>query len=144
MAPEKPKRRRRKKATEPRGLEANTLVEGSHPAPVDALAAHIAEDGGAVIGIYKDPLGGSWQVIAALPLAKVEPTPYQRDLSESHVKKLTSAIDRLGRFLDPVIAIRTDEGKYWTPNGHHRVAALKELAARSVVALVVPEPEVAH
>jgi ParB family chromosome partitioning protein len=108
------------------------------------LAQQIADDGGAALGTYRDPLGGHWQVLAALPLSKVEPTPYQRDLSDAHVKRLTSAIDRLGRFLDPVIAVRTEDGRYWTPNGHHRVTALRELGARSVVALVVPEPEVAH
>jgi len=138
-----PKRRRKKKPAEPRGLDAAKLAAGDHPAAIEQLAKFIAEDGGAVLGVYRDPLGGHWQVLAALPLAKVEPTPYQRDLSESHVKRLTSAIDRLGRFLDPVIAVRTEDGRYWTPNGHHRVAALRELAARSVVALVVPEPEVA-
>lgn len=139
-----PKRRRKKKGpAEPRGLDAAKLGAGTPPAPVEALSNFIVEDGGSVLATYRDPLGGHWQLLAALPLAKVEPTPYQRDLSESHVKRLTSAIDRLGRFLDPVIAVRTD-GKYWTPNGHHRVAALRELGARSVVALVVPEPEVAH
>jgi len=144
MAEAKPRRRRRKKPAEPRGLDAHRLADGSPPAAIETLRIQIADDGGAVLGTYRDPLGGHWQVLAALPLGKVEPTPYQRDLSDSHVKRLTSAIDRLGRFLDPVIAVRTGDGRYWTPNGHHRVAALRELAARSVVALVVPEPEVAH
>jgi ParB family transcriptional regulator, chromosome partitioning protein len=40
--------------------------------------------------------------------------------------------------------VRTEEGKYWTPNGNHRLAALRGMGGRSVVALVVPEPEVAH
>lgn len=139
------KRRRKKKGpAEPRGLTADKLVEGPPPAGLTALVHQIEADGGTVLGSYRDPLGGNWQVVAGLPLSLVEPTPYQRDLSESHVKRLTSAIERLGRFLDPVIAVRTAEGKYWTPNGHHRVAALKALGARSVVALVIPEEKVAH
>ncbi len=72
------------------------------------------------------------------------PTPYQRDLSDSHVKRLAEAMDKLGRFMDPVVAVPADEGMYWTPNGNHRLAALRALGARTVVALVVPEPEVAH
>ena len=39
---------------------------------------------------------------------------------------------------------RPSDGGYWTPNGNHRLAALRTLGARSAVAIVVPEPEVAH
>ena len=141
--PEKPKRRRRKKAPEPRGLEASRLADRDPPAAVTELIEQIKRDGGSVLGTFRDPLGGHWQILAGLPLDRVEPTPYQRDLSDAHVRRLTDAIDRLGRYLDPVIAVRMND-KYWTPNGHHRVAALKAMGARSVVALVVPEVEVAH
>jgi ParB family chromosome partitioning protein len=142
--PKKITRRKKKSAPEPRGLEAGVVATASHPAAIDRLADSIASDGGASLGAYRDPLGGHWQLLAVLPLEKVDPTPYQRDLSQTHVARLASAIDRLGRFLDPVIVVRTDEGRYWTPNGHHRLAALKSLGARSIVALVVPEVEVAH
>jgi ParB family transcriptional regulator, chromosome partitioning protein len=137
-------RRKKKSAPEPRGLEASKVGGSPPPAQVEQLTRAIEQDGGSVLGTYRDPLGGHWQILAALPLEKVEPTPYQRDLSEAHVKRLASAIDRLDRFLDPVITVRTEEGRYWTPNGHHRVAGMKSLGARSIVALVVPEPEVAH
>src|SRR6185503_10059340 len=135
---EKKPRKRKKAAPEPRGLTAKQVGSGVPPAPVMRLMEAIEADGGTVIGPYREPLGGLWQVMAALPLELVEPTPYQRDLSEPHVKRLTDAMKKLGRFVDPIIVVRTEEGKYWTPNGHHR------LAVRSVVALVVPEPEVAH
>ncbi|HSB53282.1 MAG TPA: ParB/RepB/Spo0J family partition protein, partial [Gemmatimonadales bacterium] len=108
------------------------------------LNAEVEADGGTVIGAYREPLGSQWQLLAALPIEKVEPTPYQRDLSETHVKRLSEAIEKLGRFMDPLIAVRTAEGRYWTPNGNHRLAAMRTLGARSIVALVVPEPEVAH
>ncbi len=97
-----------------------------------------------MLATYRDPLGGHWQVLAGLPLERVEPTPYQRDLSPTHAARLADAIERLGRYLDPVIAVRADDGKYWTPNGHHRLAALKSLGARAITALVVVEREVAH
>lgn len=144
MAEAKAKRTRRKKTVEPRGLTPKQVAGQSLPAAVERLAGDVAEDGGAVIGAYREPLGSQWQLLAALPIDKVEPTPYQRDLSETHVKRLAEAIDKLGRFMDPVITVRTAEGRYWTPNGNHRLAAMRLLGARSVVALVVPEPEVAH
>jgi ParB family chromosome partitioning protein len=111
---------------------------------VVTLAEQLQADGGTVLATFRDPLGGHWQLLAALPLDLVEPTPYQRDLSPTHVARLANAIDRLGRFLDPVIAVRAEGGKYWTPNGHHRLGALKSLGARAITALIVPEHEVAH
>ncbi len=144
MAEAKAKRPRRKKTVEPRGLTPKQVAGPDPPAAIERLSEAIREDGGTVIGAYREPLGSQWQLLAALPIEKVEPTPYQRDLSETHVKRLSEAIDKLGRFMDPVITVRTGEGRYWTPNGNHRLAAMRLLGARSVVALVVPEPEVAH
>lgn len=138
--------KRRKKGAEPesRGLAAHELRTPAAPADVEALGRQVAADGGDVLATFRDPLGGHWQVLAALPVALVEPTPYQRDLSAPHVKRLAAAIDKLGRYLDPVIAVRTPDGRYWTPNGHHRLAAMRSLGARSIAALVVPEEEVAR
>ena len=138
------RKRKSKAAPEPRGLEARRLAGAQPPAAVAALAQQVADDGGTVLATFRDPLGGHWQLLAALPLELVEPTPYQRDLSPTHVARLAHAIDRLGRFLDPVIAVRAEGGKYWTPNGHHRLGALRSLGARAITALIVPEHEVAH
>jgi len=107
------------------------------------LAAQIDSDGGAVLATYKEPLGGHVQLLAALPIDKVEPTPYQRDVSDAHVRKLTLAMDKTRRYLDPIIAVRIDGG-YQTPNGNHRLTALKELGAKAILALVVAEPAVAY
>jgi ParB family chromosome partitioning protein len=136
----------KKPAAQPgsRGLAARKLAATSPPAAVTRLAETIADDGGAVLGIFRDPLGGNWQILAGLPIERVEPTPYQRDLSAPHVARLAEAIDKLDRFLDPVIAVRTDEGQYWTPNGHHRLGALRQLGSKSITALVVPEQKVAR
>ncbi|HXF95618.1 MAG TPA: ParB/RepB/Spo0J family partition protein [Gemmatimonadales bacterium] len=120
------------------------MTAGAPPGAVERLREAIAADGGVVLGVYRDPLGGHWQILAALPLERVEPTPYQRDLSETHVQRLAEAMEALDRFLDPVIAVRTEEGKYWAPNGYHRLGALRRLGARAITALVVPEPAVAH
>ena len=81
-------------------------------------------------------------MLVSLPIDRVEPTPYQRDPSDTHIKKLMTVIEKVGRFLDPLILIRQDDG-YWTPNGNHRLQAMKKLGAKSIIALLVPEPEVA-
>ena len=141
------KRAKKKKSAAPaasRGLEARRLTSTQPPASVETLGRTIEDDGGVVIGTYRDPLGGNWQMLAALPIDIVEPTPYQRDLSEAHVAKMAKAIDKLDRYLDPVIAVPAGGGKYWSPNGYHRLSAMKQLGAKSIVALVVPETEVAH
>jgi ParB family chromosome partitioning protein len=109
-----------------------------------ALMEAVEADGGTVIGPYRDPLGSHWQVLAALPIERVAPTPYQRDLSATHVSRLGDAMEKLDRFVDPIIAVRSGDGQYWTPNGNHRLAALRALGARAVVALIVPEAEIAH
>jgi ParB family chromosome partitioning protein len=142
----KPARRKKRPEGAPksRGIAPDALGAGSAPAAVTHLAEAIESDGGSVLAVYRDPLGGHWQIFAGLPIDLVEPTPYQRDLSDAHVAKLCSALDRLGRYLDPMIVVRTDEGRYWTPNGNHRLAALRTLGARAAVAIVVPEPEVAR
>ena len=71
------------------------------------MAETIAEDGGTVVGTYREPLGSHWQLLATLPIDQVEPTPYQRDLSQPHVARLADAMDRLGRYMDPIVAVRS-------------------------------------
>ncbi|MBI4477040.1 MAG: ParB N-terminal domain-containing protein [Acidobacteria bacterium] len=140
MATKKPVRRK-KVAPASAGLSpAETL--GSRSPDVDRLANHVETDGGAVLGSYLDPVGGRGLLLAALPIDKVDPTPYQRDPSEAHVKRLMTVIEKVGRFLDPIIAIRHDD-RYWTPNGNHRLQALRRLGIKTVISLVVPEAEVA-
>src|SRR5205085_943992 len=102
----------------------------------------VEEDGGTVLGRYDEAFGGRPLLLVALPVASVEPTPYQRDPSDAHVKRLMGVVEKIGLFLDPIIAIR-HEDKYWTPNGNHRLQALKRLGVRTIVALLVPDPLVA-
>jgi len=140
-------RKKKKRAAAPaasRGLDARRLSSATPPTSVETLGRTIEDDGGSVLATYRDPLGGRWQLLAALPIERVEPTPFQRDLSEAHVERVAKAIDQLDRYLDPVIAVPAGDGKYWSPNGYHRLGAMRELGAKAIVALVIPEPEVAH
>ena len=115
---------------------------GKPPRAVEELAAAINDDGGEALAAYEEPIGGHWQIFALLPTAKVEATPYQRDLSPAHMKRLIEVMKKIDRFTEPIVAVRTD-GKYWTPNGNHRRAAAAKVGAKSIPAIVIPEPEVA-
>ena len=133
--------RRKKIAPASVGLSASeTQTAGG--TELDRLAGQVEADGGAVIGRYRDPFGGTPLLLAALPVDKVEPTPYQRDPSDAHVKRLMGVIETIGRFLDPIVAVRED-GLYLTPNGNHRLQALKKLGVKTIMALLVPDVSVA-
>ncbi len=138
----RPRARKGVKLT-PTELAPPQLAVSERPPELDALAREVEADGGAVLAAYREPLGGHALLFAALPVDKVERTPFQRDVSDAHVRKLTVAMDKTKRYLDPIIAVRQD-GHWLTPNGGHRLTALKELGAKSVLALVVPEREVAY
>src|SRR5258707_971319 len=141
MPPRKKPVRRKKAAPASVGLTIAETRNITSP-DVGRLTTLVEEDGGAVLGAYNDPFGGLPLLIVALPVDRVEPTPYQRDPSDAHVKRLMGVIEKIGRFLDPIVAIR-DDGQYFTPNGNHRLQALKKLGVRTVVALLVPDASVA-
>ena len=141
-------RKRRKLAGKSTELAAKELLTGAAPNSVEELQDAIDKDGGKVLTAYREPFGGHWLVIAALPIEQVEPTPYQRNLSDAHARKLEGVIAKLGRFLDPIIVVRKEVKdsvtRYWTPNGNHRLQAMKTLGAKSIVGIVVPEASTAY
>jgi ParB family chromosome partitioning protein len=107
------------------------------------VKTRIEDEGGMVLGCYSDPLGKNPLLLAILPIDRIEPTPFQRDLSQTHHRRLADVIDRTGLFLDPVIAVTAPEKGFWTPNGRHRLEAMRRLGARAITALVVPKREIA-
>lgn len=136
-------KRRRGVSIRPTELGATELADVSGVEGLQSLAATVEAEGGAVLARYREPLGGHGLLLVSLPIERVSPTPFQRDVSDAHVRKLTRAMDKTKRFLDPLIVVAAD-GKYWTPNGNHRLTALRELGAKAIVALLVPQPEVAY
>jgi ParB family chromosome partitioning protein len=136
------KRPRKAKAGTKGLLPTECLIE-ERSGIVGDLAAAVEKVGGCVIGSYKDPLGGHPLLLSILPIDAVEPTPFQRDLSDTHHKRLADVINKTGRFLDPVIAVTAPKGGFWTPNGRHRLAAMQRLGAKSITVLVVGDREVA-
>ncbi|MGH7356240.1 MAG: chromosome partitioning protein ParB [Candidatus Rokuibacteriota bacterium] len=113
------------------------------PRAAAALAEQVTRDGGHVLAVYQEPVGDHWQIFCLLPRTKVESSPYQRDVSPTHAKRLTEAVKRLDRFVDPIVVVSPEPGVYWTPNGNHRRVALDKLKADVIPAILVVEPEVA-
>ncbi len=158
-------RKTRRKAAEPAslGLTVEQVTESPPARELAPLEQRVEEAGGAVLARYRDPLGGNWLTLAALPVAAVRPTPFQRDLSEPHVKRLEDVIRRVGTFLDPIVAIpapraegerkaaqpprsepQASEVHFWTPNGYHRLSALGRMGVRTITALISPDPALAY
>jgi ParB family chromosome partitioning protein len=141
-------KKRRKLAGKAIALEARELLDAPIPGNVNELRDAIEQDGGKVLAPYREPFSGRWLLLAALPIDKVEPTPYQRNLSDAHARKLETVIAKLRCFLDPIIVVRKEstdsETRYWTPNGNHRLSAMKTLGARSIIGIVVPEASTAY
>ena len=136
-------RRPRKAKPGTRGLPAlECRLDGPTALAVPTVQA-VEKSGGCMVGSYKEPLGGHPVLLAVLPIDAIEPTPFQRDLSDAHHKRLADVINKTGRFLDPIIAVIAPQGGFWTPNGRHRLEAMRRLGARSITALVVADREVA-
>ena len=137
------KKRPRKAKAGTRGISAaETRLEGLSGEAAETRE-RIEKEGGLVVGAFSDPLGKNPLILAVLSVDSVEPTPFQRDVSDMHHKKLADVINKTGYFLDPIIAITAPEKGFWTPNGGHRLAAMRRLGAKAITALVVPKRELA-
>ena len=117
--------------------------EADPPKALLALAEQVEQDGGLALTLYREPVGDHWHIFCLLPMAKVEPTPYQRDLSPTHAKRLQEVVKKIDRFVDPIVVMSPKAGLYWTPNGNHRRTALQKLKKLMIPAILVPEAEVA-
>jgi ParB family chromosome partitioning protein len=144
VAPRRVAARRLTPAKEPRGLVAAEIALPLDDVGIATLVEAVRAAGGVAVGAYRDPLGSRPLLVATLPLAAVQPTPFQRDLSPTHSKRLAVKIDEARAFLDPLIVVRGHDGRFWTPNGRHRLAAAKVLGLRQVTALVSPDESLAY
>ncbi|HXZ79618.1 MAG TPA: ParB N-terminal domain-containing protein [Terriglobales bacterium] len=137
------RRRPRKAKPGTKGLSPAECRLDEPRAAAAEVSGAIEKSGGCVVGSYKEPLGGHPVLLSILPIDAVEPTPFQRDLSDAHHKRLADVILKTGRFLDPIIAVVAPRGGFWTPNGRHRLEAMRRLGAKSIAALVVADREIA-
>jgi ParB family chromosome partitioning protein len=122
-----------------RGLTSTEIVLPVEDAALAEVVAAVRTAGGSPIGAYREPLSGRPLLLASLPFSAIEPTPFQRDLSPTHAKRLSAAIEATGAFLDPLIVVLGEGGRFWTPNGRHRLAAAKVLGLKQITALISPD-----
>src|SRR2546423_12233317 len=79
-----PARRRPRKAKAlSRGLAAGECRLDTLGGEANDVKARIENEGGFVLGCYNEPLGKQPVIAAGLPIDAVEPTPFQRDLSQT-------------------------------------------------------------
>ena len=142
VAKRKPPSRKAKPKT--KGLEAPDCRLDLSAGEIRDVVNRVEKEGGSIVGACRDPLGGSPLVIAILPIDAIEPTPFQRDLSETHHKRLAGVIEKTGIFLDPVITVMAPGNHgFWTPNGRHRLEAMRRLGARAITTLIAPDRQLA-
>ena len=143
MPAKKRKRAARKAPPQSEGLQAADCRLDASSDSLREIAGRVEKEGGSIVGSCRDPLGGHPLLMAVLPIGRVEPTPFQRDLSEAHHKKLAAVIQKTGTFLDPIIAVMAPDGGFWTPNGRHRLEAMRRLGAKAITALITPNRQFA-
>jgi ParB family chromosome partitioning protein len=127
-----------------RGLSATEVALALDHPEIQAVCDLVRKAGGAPLGAYREPLGGRPLLLASLPFNAVQPTPFQRDLSPTHAKKLAAAIEATAAFLDPLIVVRGEDGRFWTPNGRHRLAAAKVLGLKQITVLISPDETLSY
>ena len=127
-----------------RGLGATEVALPLDHAEIASVVELVRNAGGAPLGAYREPLGGRPLLLASLPFSAVQPTPFQRDLSPTHAKRLAGAIEATGAFLDPLIVVRGEDGRFWTPNGRHRLAAAKVLGLKQITVLISPDETLSY
>ena len=89
MVKRAPARRRPRKAKPGTKGLAPAECQLQEPVGTAAVAAQAVQNaGGCVVGSYKEPLGGHPIVLAILPIYAIEPTTFQRDLSEINHKSM--------------------------------------------------------
>jgi ParB family chromosome partitioning protein len=138
------KRNRLIPSLEKRGLSALEVALPIEHAEINAVVELVRKAGGAPLGAYREPLGGRPLLLASLPFNAVQPTPFQRDLSPTHARKLAGAIEATAAFLDPLIVVRGEDGRFWTPNGRHRLAAAKVLGLKQITVLISPDETLSY
>ena len=135
-----------------RGLDAAQVAVALDDPAVAELAQLVRTAGGAPIGAYREPLGGR-------AAAAGEPAVRGRAADALPARPVADARQAPGRgrssrpaaFLDPLIVVRGEDGRLWTPNGRHRLAAAKVLGLKQITALIsrrrlarLPHPRAQH
>jgi len=91
---------------------------------------------------YQEPVKGKEIQFGLIPISELEISPYQRDLSQTHVNNLMQSISSIG-FVDPLVVYKEND-KYYVINGQHRLEALKSLITdenQLVSVVIIPKED---
>src|SRR5258706_13750752 len=91
------RKRPRKAKAGTKGLQPAECLIQDRSGVVAEITDVVEKAGGCVIGTYKEPLGGHPLLLSIVPIDAVEPTPFQRDLSDTHHKRLADGINKTVR-----------------------------------------------
>ncbi len=90
----------------------------------------------------REPVKGHELKLELLNIEDITIPSIQRDISETLVRNLAKSIDRVG-FVDPILVIPSEDGRYEVINGQHRLQAMKFLGMDRIPAIVLPK-EIKH
>ena len=82
------------------------------PKAVAALLAQVDADGGRVLAVYREPVGGHWQAFCLLPLdrGRAHPLP-ARPLARRTPSGCTEVVKKIDRFVDPIVVVSPEPGR---------------------------------
>jgi ParB family chromosome partitioning protein len=92
---------------------------------------------------YKEPISGKTLEFKILKIDEIDIHSYERSISEEHLRKLMTAISKVGVYLDPITVFKDKSGKYYVLNGQHRLLAMKKLGFEEIPAIIFDDPEIA-
>ncbi len=88
---------------------------------------------------FEDPYKKQGLTFSVIPTDEMQVISHQRKPSDTHVKKVTTSIERIG-FLAPVVVVPPPDAgdPYLIVDGQHRFLAAKALGIKEIPAVVVP------
>ena len=88
---------------------------------------------------FDEPHKKQGLTFAVLPTDRLRVISHQRKPSDTHVKKVTASIEKLG-FLAPVVVVSQEDGDepYLIVDGQHRFLAAQALGLKTLPAVIVP------
>ncbi len=111
---------------------------------IEELKRTLSDDDVKILCIYEEPFSQKIQFFCDFPIEIIKPTPFQREISSTHMQRIAEVISKIERYIDPIIVIRTEKGEYWTPNGAHRLEAMRFLDKKRITGILIPEKDVAN
>lgn len=114
------------------------------PKAIKKLREEIEKEKGVeILAVYQEPYSQLWQILVSIEIEKIQPTPFQREISLHHLERLAEVISKTKRYIDPIVLVRPGEGIWLAPDGNHRKEAMEKLGKEKIIGILIPEPDFA-